>query len=130
VNAGKKAVELDPEFQLAKNNLEWAGKEKKRVEQEVGKLESKAGKLSAEDEITRGLLYFKLGSYDKCIGIWTAVALENPDNTVALNNIGTAFMMKLQYNDAIVFFKKALEIDPANQLAKNNLAWARDESGG
>jgi tetratricopeptide (TPR) repeat protein len=36
-------------------------------------------------------------------------------------------MMKNQYDDAIALFKKVIELDPNNQLAKNNLAWGMDE---
>jgi lipoprotein NlpI len=50
-----------------------------------------------------------------------------PQSTMALNNIGTALMMKVQYDEAILLFNKVIALDPTNELAKVNLAWGLDE---
>ena len=129
VDACTKALQLDPGFQLAKNNLEWATAERDKVLSAIAVQEKAAGKKNIPFYTEYGLNYFKIGEYGKAIEIWNRVFELDPKNATALNNIGTAFMMKEQYDDAIALFKKALEQDPANQLAKNNLAWALDEKG-
>ncbi|TAJ70079.1 MAG: tetratricopeptide repeat protein [Sphingobium sp.] len=59
--------------------------------------------------------------------IWTKITEKEPKNCITLNNIGTAYMMKNQIDEAITVFKKCLEFEPNSQLAKNNLAWALGE---
>ena len=68
-----------------------------------------------------GLNYFKIGDYDKSITIWKTVLKMEPKSTMALNNIGTALMMKEQYDEAILLFNKVIALDPTNELAKVNL---------
>ncbi|MCS6819357.1 MAG: hypothetical protein NZ522_05345, partial [Chitinophagales bacterium] len=45
----------------------------------------------------------------------------------ALNNICAAYNNLYRFEEAKFFCKKALEKDSANQLAKNNLAYAEDQ---
>jgi len=125
IDACNKALKIDTAFQLAKNNLKWATDEKNKILGRIKQQELTAEKdRTPEFSIDYGLNYFKIGNYDKSIEIWAKVAEENPKNTVALNSIGSAFMMKHQPDDAIAIFKQALAIDPNNQLTKNNLNWA------
>ncbi|MCW3085133.1 MAG: Tetratricopeptide 1 repeat-containing protein [Bacteroidetes bacterium] len=120
-----KALQLDSTFQLAKNNLKWANDEKKKV-LEVIRLQEQIpeNKRNIAFYSDYGFNYFKTGDYTKSIDIWNKIFELDVKNTGALNSIGTAFMMKNQVEDAIVLFKKAIELEPGNQLAKNNLAWA------
>jgi tetratricopeptide (TPR) repeat protein len=128
IAAGERAVQLDPSFNLAKNNLQWARDEMKNVRNQISALEKTTPeKRSPDDELTRGLLYFKCGDYDESIKIWAAIAEADPKNYAALNNIGTAFMMKNQPADAVALFEKIVNEAPENQLARNNLAWALSE---
>lgn len=128
IEACTKALEIDPEFQLAKNNLKWGTDEKEKVMTIINSQE----KFPEKDRnhafyIEYGLNYFKIGDYSKSIEIWNkAFELDNK-STIALNNIGTAFMMKNQIDDAIAVFNQCIKIDENNQLAKNNLKWAMDE---
>lgn len=130
IDACSKALELDPEFQLAKNNLSWGTDEKNKILSAI-KLQENASPKNRNIDfyLDYGLNYFKLGDYGKSIELWSLVFELDPKNTKALNNIGTAFVLKYQYDDAIVLFKKAIELEPDNQLAKNNLVWATDEKG-
>ena len=123
-----KALQLDSTFQLAKNNLKWATDEKNKVLQAIRVQEQiPENKRDVAFYSDYGLNYFKTGDYTKSIEIWNKIFDLDVKNTSALNSIGTAFMMKNQVEDAIVLFKKAIELDPGNQLAKNNLAWALGE---
>ena len=128
IEACKKALQLDPGFQLAKNNLAWATDEKNKVLDEIKKQENTPqDKLTVAFYINYGLNYFKIGEYDKSITIWKTVLKMEPQSTMALNNIGTALMMKGQYDEAILLFNKVIALDPTNELAKVNLAWGLDE---
>lgn len=124
----EKAVQLDSSFQLAKNNLNWARSEQKKVQDVIRQLEiTPESKRDVTYYNSLGLSYLKLEDYDKGIEAFNKVLATDSKNAAALINIGTAFMSKFQYDDAIKNFQKAIEANPNDQLAKNNLAWAMDE---
>jgi len=123
-----KALEADSSFQLAKNNLKWATGERDKVLATIRDQEqTPESKRDVAFYSDCGLNYFRVGDYSKSIEVWNKIFDLDPKSTGALNSIGTAFMMKGQTDDAIALFKKALELEPGNQLAKNNLVWALDE---
>jgi protein O-mannosyl-transferase len=127
-DACTKALEIDPSFQLAKNNLKWASDEKDKVLTAIAELEKvKSDKRDAPYYMGLGLDYFQIGNYDKAIQIWTKASEKDPKSGAPLSSIGTAFMMKNQVDDAIAIFQKAIAMNPDDQLAKNNLAWAMGE---
>lgn len=128
IEFGEKAVQLDSTFQLAKNNLNWARTEQKKLLDAITELEKTPENKRNSDFYTMlGLQYLKLQDYDKSIEVWNKILVIDPKNSTALINIGVAYMSKLQYDAAIIYFKKAVDSDSSNQLAKNNLAWAVDE---
>ena len=128
IDACTKALSIDTTFQLAKNNLKWGTDEKDKL-QAILKTQEQTpnAKKDVAYYIDNGMVYFKLKNYDKAIEVWSKIGDLDKKNVSALNNIGTAFMMKGQIDDAIALFKKAIEYEPNNQLAKNNLAWAQGE---
>lgn len=126
IDACSKAIQIDSEFQLAKNNLNWAMDERAKVVEAI-KLQEQTTDKNIDFYIEHGLNYFKIGVYDKSIELWSEALKLDANNTKALNNIGTAFMMKYQYDDAISIYRKVIELEPNNELANNNLLWALDE---
>lgn len=125
ISACNKALELDPTFQLAKNNLQWGMDEQNKTLQTLSGFENTPNaNRDANFYINYGMVYYKTGNYDKSIEMWNKVFETDAKNTTALNNIGSALMMKNQIDDAILLFKRVLELDAENQLAKNNLVWA------
>lgn len=127
IDACTKALQLDSTFQLAKNNLKWATGERDKVLAQIREQEASSAKKDIAYYSAYGLNYFRIGDYSKSIEIWSRIFELDPKNTGALNSIGTAFMMKGQTDDAIALFKKAVELEPGNQLAKNNLNWGLEE---
>lgn len=128
IDACSKAIQIDTSFQLAKNNLRWASDEKNKVLAAITEYEKvEKSKRDVAFYTAYGLCFFKIGDYGKSIEVWNKIFELDVKNVTALNNIGTAFMMKGQIDDAVLLFKKAIELEPDNQLAKNNLKWASDE---
>jgi len=122
------ALRVAPDFQLAKNNLKWAGDELKRVQVVIAQQEQVAPESrDAAFYLTEGLNFLHTGNYDQAIKAWQRTLQLNPKSAVAANNIGIAFMFKKQAAKAAPWFENALLIDPTMQLAMNNLAWAKDE---
>lgn len=59
--------------------------------------------------------------YDKAIENFEAAAKIDVKFSSAYNNIGTCYERMNNIPKAIESYKKALEIDPNNELAKQNL---------
>lgn len=123
------ALQLEPTFQLANNNLKWAVEEREKRIQELLLLQKQTPELSRTESycMTAGVLQLQIGNYDDAITLWQKALGLNPQNTPAANNTGTAYMLKRQVEQAVPWFQRALILDPTSQLAKNNLAWAAAE---
>jgi tetratricopeptide (TPR) repeat protein len=128
--ACKQAIHIQPEYQLAKNNLKWAEDEIRTAQQAIAAAEQLApASRNADSYQAEGLNFLHIGNYQQATKAWQRVLELDPKNAVAANNIGIAQMAEKQPGKAIPWFEKAIELDPTMQLAKNNLAWARDEVG-
>lgn len=129
IEACTKAIQIDTGFQLAKNNLKWGLDEKNKALNTIQAMEKVA--TEKQDQayfIQLGLVYMQLGNYEKSIASWQSGLDKFPESkAIFYNNIGTALVLKKDYNKAIEMFNKALSADPSNQLAKNNIAWAEQE---
>lgn len=124
----KKSIELAPDFQLAKNNLDWLNAEKKNFIAEIEKKEAiPADQRNAQFYIDLGLMYFAVAEYQKSIDVFNQCLAIDPKNSLAYNNMGTSYMFMNKYQQAIDSFSKAIELDPNMQLYKNNVKWAQDE---
>jgi len=125
-----RALTINPEFQLARNNLKWASDEKSKV---LGANTVAAQTAPVHDGafyLAEGLNDLHAGDYDQSIVAWREMLKLEPKSAVAANNIGTAYMMKKHPDEAAAWFNKAIEFDPGMQLAKNNLAWAQSVQQG
>ena len=122
------AITLDANFELAKNNLKWAMSEIDKTKAQIAELEKKPIAAQNTDYYLQlGLNHLYLGNYGKSIAVWEEGLKKDNMNTDFINNIGTALMLKKQYDEAILKFKEVLAIQPDNQLAKNNIDWATAE---
>jgi tetratricopeptide (TPR) repeat protein len=123
-----RALRIAPDFQLARNNLKWAEDEKRKVIVAItAREQTPPGSRDAASYLAEGLDNLHIGSYDQSIKAWQRTLSLDPRNAAATNNIGIAYMLKKQPAVAIPWFEKAISLDPTMQLAKNNLAWAKDE---
>ena len=121
------ALLISPDFQLARNNLKWASDEKNKTIDAIHAADTSSLPHDGAFYLALGLNQLHVGDYDQAIASWQKTLQLDPKSAAAANNVGIAYMMKKHPDDAIVWFNNALALDPTMQLAKNNLAWARDE---
>ncbi|WP_288097521.1 tetratricopeptide repeat protein [Hydrotalea sp.] len=129
IEACTKAIQIDTSFQLAKNNLKWGLDEKNKALNSIEAMQAiTLEKRDAGYFVQLGLLYLQVGNYEKSMATWQVGIDKFPENkAVYYNNIGTAMVLKKDYDKAIEMFNKALAADPSNQLVKNNINWAQQE---
>jgi tetratricopeptide (TPR) repeat protein len=131
IAACQKAINRDPNFQLAKNNLKWGTDEKIKALLTIKKLQATAlDKQDLDYVLQLELNYQYIGDYENCLETIKKGLYRYPNNTALINNAGTAMVLNKRYESAIEKFNEVLKLDPANQLAKNNLAWAMQEKAG
>lgn len=124
----RRALALRPDYQLAKNNLNWAQDELQKAQNSIAQKEQlPPTNHTASVHLAEGLDFLHIGNYDQAIRSWKRVLELDPGNALAANNMGVAYMDKNQPSEAVPWFRKAMQLDPSMQLARNNLAWAQDE---
>jgi tetratricopeptide (TPR) repeat protein len=81
--------------------------------------------LDHEDE---GKTYFylgenktKLGHYKEAVSDFTIALPYNPNNVKIHSGLGVCKLMQKKYDEALVHLKKAIELDPLNKEARQNL---------
>ncbi len=121
-----KAVAIAPDFQLAQNNLHWAEAQKQKSLDAIVAAEAMpAASRNVASYLNEGMNYLHVGDFDHALAIWQKLAEREPNNALVANDIGVAYMMKHMRPEATVWFRKAMQLDPSLQLARNNLAWAQ-----
>lgn len=125
LDACRHATAIEPGFQLAQNNLNWASAQRQRALDAATAAEAVSPQMrNSQSYVDEGLNLLHAGEYDRAIAVWQSLAVREPKNAVVANDIGVAYMMKHMPHDATVWFTKASELDPTLQIAKNNLVWA------
>lgn len=76
--------------------------------------------LSPEEHINLGVTYEKKGEYEAAIKEYKAASRKNP---LAYLYIGNVYFEMKDYEKAEGYYKMAIEEDPQNSDAYNNLAW-------
>lgn len=76
--------------------------------------------LTPEEHLNLGVAYEKNGEFDNAIKEYELAASTQP---IAYLYLGNAHFQKQEWAHAEHSYKKALEIDPNNADAHNNLAW-------
>ncbi|GAA0731613.1 hypothetical protein GCM10009430_43980 [Aquimarina litoralis] len=114
--ACEKAINLRPDFVLAKNNMAVANNGISNLQNEV---------MSVNDYLTLGYNYYRLGFFKDCIITCEKLLKIDPDNVTAYNNICSSYNNLEDYENAIKACEKAVKIAPDFKLAKNNLQRAK-----
>jgi tetratricopeptide (TPR) repeat protein len=124
IEACKKALEIVPDYELAKNNLALALKNKESISTAENDLKKDP---TAEGYLDLSLTYYQRGEYEKCIEACKSAIKLKPDYADAYSNMGASYNQLKQWDKAIESCKKALNFSPEHKLAKGNLKWALDE---
>ncbi len=77
--------------------------------------------------IEQSLAFFRLGKYEDCVRTAQEAVKLKPGSAPAWNNIGACYNGMKAWEKAIPALENAIRYQPDFQLAKNNLAWAKDE---
>ncbi len=76
--------------------------------------------LSPEEHLNLGVAYEKNGEFESSLKEYEVAAKKLP---IAYLYIGNIYFQKKEFETAESFYKKAIEKDPRNADAHNNLAW-------
>ncbi len=126
IGACETGVRADGSMQLIKNNLRWAQDEKAKVLVALSEAaHTPPSKRTADFYLADGLNHLHVGEYDQALTDWQLCLQTDPHNSAAENNIGMVQMLQAHYVEAESSFRKAVVLDPASQLSRNNLAWAQ-----
>ena len=85
--------------------------------------------VQAQDDVNfqNGNRAYIAKQYEKAIGDYTKVLNSGKENTVLYYNLGNSYFRILNFPKAIIFYEKALKLDPGNQDAKYNLTIANSK---
>ncbi|MDR3608529.1 MAG: tetratricopeptide repeat protein [Oligoflexia bacterium] len=132
VEACKHALELQPNLDLAKNNLAFAQSRVQMQNARIDQLREEAahGKNRDSAAIDLGLELYQRGSYDQAIEAWQRVSAKSQFYAKSMNNIASAYIVLKKYDLAKQALDQALKLDPSNALYRNNAQWLSTASGG
>ena len=71
--------------------------------------------------------YYDTREFDKAEAEFRKSVNAAPSRALGYSNLGSSLMEQKKWDDAISMFDKAVALDPALAIAKNNLTWARVE---
>jgi len=120
----QEALRLKPDYQLARNNLNWYTQQKAG-----GKSVAPAGAAvsvapGVADLINDSMRLAQAGKYEESIAAARKALKLKPDSAEAWNNIAADEESLHHWDEAIAAAQKAIALRPDFQLAKNNLAWS------
>ena len=115
-NVGE-SLRINPNFELAQNNLAWYRREIRSVK----------APATPEEFLAASLRYHQAGQYNESIEAASAALRLRPGYAEAYNNIAAAYESMGKWDDAIVAASEAVRLKPDFELARNNLAWARQQ---
>jgi tetratricopeptide (TPR) repeat protein len=127
-NNFNKALSIEPDFKLAKENIKWLENSYKAILKNI-----EENKDKKPDNTNLGTLiiltadYQKIGRHDEAIDLCNKIIQFDPKNTGALNNLGVSQMAKKEYSLAYATFQLASKLRPDVDLYKANLNWAKQE---
>jgi len=116
----QEALRVRPDYQLARNNLNWYMQEKTG-----GKSVAPASPAaSADDLVNDSMRLAQAGKYEESLAAARKALKLKPESAEAWNNMAADYESMHRWNEAIAAAQKAIALRPDFQLAKNNLAWS------
>jgi tetratricopeptide (TPR) repeat protein len=118
----EQALRLQPDYTLAASNLNWIRQEKATA---LGLPLSSAP--TPESYLGQSMQAYQAGHFQECVTISREALRLRPGYAEAYNNIGACSASLGKWDDAIRNDQEALRLKPDFQLAKDNLAWAKQQ---
>ena len=118
----RRALAVNPDFVPAANNLAWSLAERNKNLNEAMILSRNTKYLMPKNphiSDTLGWISYKLGYYGKAISNLEESVSMQPDNALYHYHLGKAYYENAQLEEARVYLKKALALNP-------DLDWAQD----
>tara|TARA_S200000501_G_scaffold378004_1_gene438604 strand:- start:1230 stop:2621 length:1392 start_codon:yes stop_codon:yes gene_type:complete len=119
----EKAIQIDPNFVIAHNNLGLTFKELGEPFKAISCFEE-AIKIDPNFSISHnnlGTSFKEIGELQKAIICYEKAIKINPDYLNAYNNLGLTFMELEDYQKALGYYEKAIEINPNFANTHNNI---------
>ncbi len=123
----KLALRLNENYELAKNNLAFAQKRMKTIAELQQKMGANAGK---NDFIELGLYHYKRMEFGQAIAVYETALKKIGEDALIYNNLCAAHCEVKEWDKAVSYCEKSLQLQPDFSLAKNNLQWAKDGKAG
>jgi tetratricopeptide (TPR) repeat protein len=76
-------------------------------------------------ETNEGLRYYQTKEYAKAENAFRKSIQYSPGDALGYNNLGSVLNNQKKWDEAIRVLSRAVELNPALQIARNNLAWAQ-----
>lgn len=130
LEACEKAVALDGNFQLAKNNLMYTrdlAKASKESAYEKKKVALAKGQILSPEAMQLGFDFYNIQDFSSAIEIWKLIQPNDAEYAKAQNNIATSYILTREFSKADASIAAALKLEPTNQLYLNNQRWLASE---
>jgi tetratricopeptide (TPR) repeat protein len=112
------ALRINPDYQLAKNNLAWVTAEMQKVS---------PSEKTAAYYLNQSGVEFRANKFTEALASARECLRLRPDDADAYNNMAVSYIGPGQYNDAVESAENAVRLRSGFTLAQNNLAWALAE---
>ena len=126
-----KAIDLQPDFQLALDLLVRAYFAQRELSEAVGRLEDFLVKYpeKAQFRSLLGSIYEEKGDIEKAKKSYREVLKSAPDTILALNNLAYIVQKEGKLAEAEELAAKALQLDPKNGSIADTLGWIQYQLG-
>ena len=126
----KKALEYDPSYGIAHNNLGVYYRKQGRIKEAISSYQKAVifAPLFPEAWYGLGGAYWAVGQHDDAVKAWIRVVGIKPDFAEAHSNLGSAYAFSKQYRKAIEAYTKAIKARPDYASAYYNLGLVYEDT--
>ncbi len=126
----KKALEYDPSYGIAHNNLGVYYRKQGRTKEAISAYQKAVSFAPLFPEAWYGLggAYWAVGQHDDAVTAWSRVVDIKPDFGEAHSNLGSAYAFSKQYHKAIEAYMKAIKARPNYASAYYNLGLVYEDT--